>query len=1102
MRSLALALTLAIPASPAYETPPNFLPDQLVAWCIVPFDAKKRGPDERAQMVRDLGLRRIAYDWRAEHVEQFEQEILAYKRQQIEFFAFWGSHDLAFELFKKHQIHPQIWQTLHDPADAPPDQKVEAAAQALVPLATRTAEYGLSLGLYNHGGWGGQPQNLVAVCQRLHQLGHAHVGIVYNFHHGHAQIEGWPAHFDAMRPHLLCLNLNGMVADGDKDGRKILPFGQGDREQEMLRHVLESGYDGPVGILDHRMETDSAETLAENLKGLVSTLKHIALSPSLVRLPLDPAAHPGAQHPINRDRHYDFYARQALYFSRLDPAALPPILPPFPGLDGGHQGHWGNQNDEVTWKDARPREMDHGPAVAGVFRGADLTIPRAVSVQLGDSLHAVYNPESLDFELVWQGGFINFSDVRRGLLHGTPIGGTPVETEVTGHPAKGTFLGYYRHGSRIIFASQDGDTLTLDSLTAIDGSPSRIIEQADARRVIGAPDEARLAALLEGGPALYPQELTTHGELGDALPYAIDTLPLPHDNPWKALLFPSGIGFFPDGRIAFSTLHGDVWVGKPDGPELATITWRRHASGLHQPLGLMVIDGLVHVMGRDQLTALHDLDGDGEADFYQRISAAHQTSSGGHDYVTGLQRDSQGRWYFVSGNQGLCRISADGQQLEVLATGLRNPNGLAISPDGTTILTNVQEGDWTPASAICEAIPGGHFGAGGPRPGPLGYLPPLLYLPRGADNSCGGQAHIDSSSWGPVKDSWIHLSAGYGTHFLMLRDSVDGQPQAAALALPGEFLSGALRARFSPVDGQLYVAAAQGWGNYGTSDGALHRVRFTGQDQPYPYPIAWEARDNGVLLRFADPIPEALADPATWFAQAWNYIYGPAYGSPEMSPSQPDTPGHDPITITSAHRLEQGRTLFLEMPQLQPVHQLHLHADHSPRIELFATIHRLSPPFTGFPGYQKVEKTPLASSTTKLATPRKNPWAEGQAGRAITIKAAPGLQFEPRTFTVKAGERISLTFENPDNLPHNFLIAQPDSLRPLGEASNLLMADPAAVLSHYVPDSDRVLVWASLLPQGASETIHFTAPEAPGQYPYLCTFPGHWMVMNGIMTVE
>ncbi|MEZ6057386.1 MAG: hypothetical protein R3C01_11855 [Planctomycetaceae bacterium] len=239
--------------------------ENLVAWCIVPFDAKKRSPSERAQMLNELGLKRCAYDWRAEHVASFEEEIQQYAKHKIEFFAFWSTHESAFSLFEKYHLHPQIWQTLAAPKEAVGEDRVEPTAQAMVPLAKRTAAMKCPLGLYNHGGWGGEPANMVAVCRRLRELGYEHVGIVYNFHHGHDAIADWKASWTLMKPFVICLNINGM---NDKAEPKILGLGKGKHEIEMLRVVIDSGYTGPIGILDHRNELDSRESLQENLDGL------------------------------------------------------------------------------------------------------------------------------------------------------------------------------------------------------------------------------------------------------------------------------------------------------------------------------------------------------------------------------------------------------------------------------------------------------------------------------------------------------------------------------------------------------------------------------------------------------------------------------------------------------------------------------------------------------------------------------------------------------------------------------------------------------------------------------------------------------------------
>ena len=255
----------------------NLLRRNLVAWCVVPFDARQRGPEARAKMLKDLGLRRCAYDWRQQHVAEFEEEIQQYKKHGIEFFAFWSSHEAAFRLFEQYDLHPQIWRTAPSPDRGTQVERVAAAADAFEALAKRTSEMQCKLGLYNHGGWGGEPANLVAVCEELRKRGHKHAGIVYNWHHGHGHIDDWKEALDLMKPYLHCLNLNGMNR-GAKP--KILPLGQGEHDLAMLRVLAKSGYDGPVGIIDHQNDLDTEEVLKDNLAGLEWLLKECSQSGS------------------------------------------------------------------------------------------------------------------------------------------------------------------------------------------------------------------------------------------------------------------------------------------------------------------------------------------------------------------------------------------------------------------------------------------------------------------------------------------------------------------------------------------------------------------------------------------------------------------------------------------------------------------------------------------------------------------------------------------------------------------------------------------------------------------------------------------------------
>ncbi len=257
----------------ASEVPPNLKKSNLVAWCIVPFDASERGPTARSVMLAELGLKRSAYDWRTRNVAEFEEEILQYRKHGIEYFAFWGHHEKAFHLFEKYDLHPQIWHTLGSPGKKSQAGNVASATAAMTPLAVRTAELGCKLGLYNHGGWGGEPANLIAVCRALHTEGHQHVGIVYNWHHGHDRIRCWAEDLKQMLPYLHCINLNGMNTAAKP---KILPLGQGEHDLTMLRTIIESGYRGSIGILDHQNHLDTREVLQDNLVGLEWLTRELA----------------------------------------------------------------------------------------------------------------------------------------------------------------------------------------------------------------------------------------------------------------------------------------------------------------------------------------------------------------------------------------------------------------------------------------------------------------------------------------------------------------------------------------------------------------------------------------------------------------------------------------------------------------------------------------------------------------------------------------------------------------------------------------------------------------------------------------------------------
>ena len=565
---------------------------------------------------------------------------------------------------------------------------------------------------------------------------------------------------------------------------------------------------------------------------------------------------------------------------------------------------------------------------------------------------------------------------------------------------------------KLLIASADVNEAAFDKLVAASPAPEDVLE------------------LTKPGPTIWGEPLVTKGEVAKgSAPYVVDTITLPFKNPFNALFFCGGHDFLPDGRAAVCTLHGDVWLVDGIDEKLERITWRRFATGLFQPLGLKILPPLaplgrgaggegrtlpslvssdpaasnaasptgrvpqspltpnpspqrgegnrssIFVVGRDQITRLHDLNDDGEADYYENFNNDAHTTMNGHEYVTCLETDRAGNFYYVKGNcdsatphdGSLLRVSADGSKLDVFATGFRNSNGIGMGPNDE-ITVAPQEGEWTPASGLFVVREGGFYGmmqSHHQATLPTDFIRPLCWFSRRDDNSCGGQVWTTSDRFGPLSNQLLHLSYGQCKLRLVLREAVDGRGvmidgtprnsiaqiyslenrpfNGGSIELPLTFASGIHRGRMNPHDGQLYLTGLKGWVSSAVNDGCFQRVRYTGVDgralkvegqnrssapqpttlNPQPFPIAMRTYRNGIALTFTGELDrEAAEDTSSYQLEAWNYKWSSAYGSPDLKPSAPEQVGRDEIEPKSATLLEDNRTVFIELPGLKPVDQL------------------------------------------------------------------------------------------------------------------------------------------------------------------------------------
>ncbi|HEX3149922.1 MAG TPA: ThuA domain-containing protein, partial [Gemmataceae bacterium] len=434
------------------------------------------------------------------------------------------------------------------------------------------------------------------------------------------------------------------------------------------------------------------------------------------------------------------------------------------------------------------------------------------------------------------------------------------------------------------------------------------------------------------GPARWNKPITTQLDPGKDTggPFVVDTLPLPYDNPYNALFFVTGVDFLPDGRIAICTAHGDVWTCKQTGN---TLNWKRFATGLYQPLGLKVVDGKIVVAERGQLTRLHDLNDDGEADFYENLNNDWHTGGGEHSYDTCLETDPQGNFYlFKTGDDHtptggcLLKIAKDGSKMEIFATGFRHPIGLGVSPDGR-ISGADQEGNYMPVTRVDFYKQGGFYGDmrthHRPVP-PTIYDEPFIWLPKEADNSAGGQVWVPKGQWGALGGHMLHLSYGRCKGYAILPDG--DRFQGAAVDLGLTFLSGSARARFNPKDGDLYVVGLRGWQTAAQKDGCLQRVRYTGQ--PYPFPVGYRVEADSVWLTFDQPIDVKSLDDLTKFKVGrCNYRWSADYGSKNWSVLDPKKEGIDSVKVTAAALTEDRRTVTLTLADMRAAMHMKIEYD-------------------------------------------------------------------------------------------------------------------------------------------------------------------------------
>ena len=451
------------------------------------------------------------------------------------------------------------------------------------------------------------------------------------------------------------------------------------------------------------------------------------------------------------------------------------------------------------------------------------------------------------------------------------------------------------------------------------------------------------------GKNRWPDPVLTQGRMNaSSTPdgaYVTDVLTSPEKNQWNRRVRFGGLDFFSDGnRAALSTWDGDVWiVSGLKNENLKDLKWVRFASGGFETLGLKIVDDVIYTSGRDQITRYHDLNKDGEADYYESFNNEITSSQGFHEFVFDLHTDKEGNFYTIKagpvrgGGRGfgggggngnisrhagsLMKIDKYGKKLTVVATGFRAPNGMGVGPNGQ-LTSGDNEGSWVPRCPINWIRNGGFYGVetlAHKTPVPK-HDKPLCWLDKGWDNSGGGQVWVTSDKWGPFQGELLHTSYGQSSIYLVLKEEVGGQMQGGVVKLPLRFTSSAMRPRFNPSDGHLYVAGLKGWQSNAARITGLDRIRYTGKKV---YTVrGLKVNKAGVHLTFTQPMDAKMAaDSENYAITRWNYQRTQNYGSPTFKVSNPKERGNEGVKITGATLSADRMTVTLSVEDLRPCDQ-------------------------------------------------------------------------------------------------------------------------------------------------------------------------------------
>ncbi|MES2458924.1 MAG: plastocyanin/azurin family copper-binding protein [Bacteroidota bacterium] len=654
------------------------------------------------------------------------------------------------------------------------------------------------------------------------------------------------------------------------------------------------------------------------------------------------------------------------------------------------------------------------------------------------------------------------------------------------------------------------------------------------------------------GTETKPGTAQTEGQI-----FPIRTVPIPKE----IALEVGGMAFIPNDELAVATRRGEVWIiTNPYMKNGQQPKYRLFAHGMHEILGLSYIKGDLYLTQRAELTRLRDLDGDGEADEYKTMYS-WPLSGNYHEYAYGPMLDKDGNMV-VTLNLGwigygeslskwhgwMLKFTPD-FEMKPFATGFRSPAAFAMNNSGDIFYAENQ-GDWVGSGSITHVAEGDFVGnpagliwadqPGSPvklRKGDIpdtaepkyevakrvpGLKTPTVWIPHSImGNSTSGMLNYSADgNMGPFKGQMFVGDQSQSKISRVFLERVKGVYQGVVFPFREGFSSGILRMNWGSDGSMLVGMTSRGWSSTGKAEYGLQQLTWSGIT---PFEIqSVKAQPDGFELEFTMPVDEKTARNAgSYKLSTFTYKYHHIYGSPAINQAARSikaitvSPDHMKVRLVldslkegyiheiSAEGLRaENNNLpllhnygFYTLNQIPDGEKITLSAANAPT----GTMNHDHMAMGNMNGEKAAGVAPKGStSPEKHVTVQPESWTKGP-DRTIALGTEPGLKFDTPNLTIKAGARVKLTFANSDDMLHNFVLTAPASGNVVGEMVTKMGLDGEKY--NFIPATPKVLAHTVLLQPGQSDTIYFTAPKTPGLYPFICTYPGHYMVMKGVIKV-